>query len=279
MKIILTEIFTKILLLKIQNIMPKKTLKKTTNEKDKNPSAIKNVLRSIIFSPVFNVAALVLLLICVFGGLRLLSPRQTQGQVKFIERTSLETVEQTNEERTFTSSEIFKGEVYDTSIRLRETGALGMAISLAVFAKTAEQSNVPPNLETIWSLISERKLMPPGMQFENGELLSPSSVISVRYQSQPLRFEILSRPKQDVNSPAILLRFPLTSLDRRTITYFQSSSVDRFEIPAPFAPLEKIVSAGWTLEQWRGELMTKPENGEQILEEEKRLLMELSVNR
>lgn len=259
--------------------MPKKTPNKTTNEKVKNPSPIKTVMRSIIFSPVFNVAALVLLLVCVFGGLRLLSARQTQGQVKFIERTNLETGEQTGDDRTFTSPEIFKGEVYDTSIRLRETGALGMAISLAVFTKTAEQSNVPPNLETIWSLIVERKLMPPGMRFENGELLSPSSVILVRYQSQPLRFEILSRPKQDVSSPAILLRFPLTSLDRRTITYFQSTSVNRFDIPAPFAPLEKIVSAGWTMEQWRGEILPKVETQAQILEEEKRLLMELSVNR
>lgn len=258
--------------------MPKKTLNKTTNEKVKNPVQIKNVMNSIIFSPVFNVAALVLLLVCVFAGLRLLSARQTQGQVKFIERPNLETGEQTGDDRTFTSPEIFKGEVYDTSIRLRETGALGMAISLAVFTKTAEQSNMPPNLETIWSLIHERKLMPPGMRFENGELLSPSSVILVRYQSQPLRFEILSRPKQDVSSPAILLRFPLTSLDRRTITYFQSTSVDRFDIPAPFAPLEKIVSAGWTMEQWRGEILPKAENGTQILEEEKRLLKELPVN-
>ena len=258
--------------------MPKKTLNKTTKQMDKNPSPIKTVMRSIIFSPFFNVAALVLLLVCVFGGLRLAVARQTQGQVKFIERPNLETGEQTNEERTFVSPEIFKGEVYDTSIRLRETGALGMAISLVVFTKTAEQSNVPPNLETIWSLIVERKLMPPGMQFENGKLLSPSSVISVRYQSQPLRFEILSHPKQDLKSPAILLRFPLTSLDKRTITYFQSTSVDRFNIPAPFAPLEKIVSAGWTMEQWRGEILPKPDNTNQILEDEKRLLEQLKRN-
>lgn len=259
--------------------MPKKLSNKTTNEKNKNSSPIKNVMSSIVSSPIFNVAALVLLLVCVFGGLRLLSARQTQGQVKFIERPNLESDDKTNENRIYTTPEIFKGEVYDTSIRLRETGALGMAISLAVFAKTAEQSNVPPNLETIWSLILERRLMPPGMQFENGELMSPSSVILVRYQSQPLRFEILSRPKKDLNSPAILLRFPLTSLDRRTITYFQSTSVNARDIPAPFAPLEKVVSAGWTMEQWRGEILPKAETQAQILEEEKRLLMELPVNR
>ena len=121
--------------------------------------------------------------------------------------------------------------------------------------------------------------MPPGFEFQNGELLSPSGTILVRYQSEPLRFEILSRPKQESISPAILLRFPLTSLDGRTITYFQSSSVNRFDIPTPFAPLEKIVSAGWTMEQWRGELLPKKENNIQILEDEKRFLQELPANR
>ncbi len=246
---------------------------------DKTLSPIKNVVRSLISSPMFNVAVLVLLLVCVFGGLRLLSAPQTQGQVKFIERPNFEHEQPINEERIYNSPEIFKGEVYDTSIRLRETGALGMAISLSVFAINNEQGSVPKSLEQIWSFISERKLMPPGLQFENNELFSPSGTISVRYQSSPLRFEILSRPLQNADSPAILLRFPLTSLDRRTITYFQSASTDKFEIPAPFAPLEKIVAAGWTIEQWRGEILPKQENQQQILEEEKRLMMELPVNR
>lgn len=259
--------------------MLKKSSPKTTNRRNKIQSPIKNRLRIFISSPMFNVAVLVILLFCVFGGLRLLSARQTQGQVKFIEQPNPETGETIKEDRVYTSPEIFKGEVYDTSIRLRETGALGMAISLSVFAINSEQGSVPPNLEQIWGLIEERKLMPPGLEFQNGELISPSGTISVRYQSQPLRFEILSRPRQNTNSPAILLRFPLTSLDRRTITYFKSASTDKFEIPAPFVPLEKIVSAGWTMEQWRGEILPKQENQEQVLEEEKRLIMELPVNR
>jgi len=259
--------------------MPKKSTNQTITRKNKKLSPLKNAVRSIIFSPMFNVAALVVLLVCVFGGLRLLSARQNQGQVKFIERPNFENDKPTNEDRIYTSPEIFKGEVYDTCKRLRETGALGMAISLSVFAINSEQGNIPNSLEQIWNFISEEKLMPPGLEFQNGELISPSGTISVRYQSQPLRFEILSRPRQNAKSPAILLRFPLNSLDRRTITYFQSASTDKFEIPAPFAPLEKIVAAGWTMEQWRGEILPKQANQEQVLEEEKRLLMELPANR
>ena len=121
--------------------------------------------------------------------------------------------------------------------------------------------------------------MPPGLEFQNGELLTPASAITVRYQSVPLRFEILSRARQDSTSPAIMLRFPLTSLDKRTITYFQSASANARDILAPFAPLEKIISAGWTMEQWRGELLPKNESNLQILEEEKRFLQEQPANR
>jgi hypothetical protein len=245
--------------------------------KHKKLEKLANSIRAYLFSPIFNVIALVLLLLAVIGGLRIYRNQQTIGaQIKFVERGSFNTPDKENiESRIYPAPEIFKGEVYETSQRLRETGALGMAISLAVFALNSEQGSIPPNLEKIWSFIGERNLMPPELKFEKGELLSSSSAIMVRYQSAPLRFEILSRAKQNLTSPAILLRFPLTSLDGKTITYFQSASVDRFDIPAPFASMEKIVSAGWTMQQWRGELVPKDENTVRYLEEEKRLLDQL----
>lgn len=258
--------------------MPK-NLKRNKNKTENSAQTSKrltNGIRLFISSPVFNVIALVLLLLSVIFGLRALRSGHNQAQIKFIEHSQFDSPEtETGENRVYTAPQIFKGEVYDTSIRLRETGALGMAISLAVFAHHTEQGSMPSNLEKIWAFLAERNLMPPGFEFQKGELLSPSGTILVRYQSEPLRFEILSRPRQDSPSPAILLRFPLTSLDRRTITYFQSASVNRFDIPAPFAPLDKIVSAGWRMEQWRGELLPKNENNLQILEEEKRLLNQL----
>lgn len=263
-------------------MLKKPNLKKTKTENSIQKSKkLRTVIRSFAFSPVFNVVALVLVLLSVVFGLRAFRSGQTPGaQIKFVERSQFDTPETENSEnRIYNAPAIFKGEVYETSERLRETGALGMAISLAVFAHSSEQGSVPPNLEKIWSILAERNLMPPGFEFQNGELLSPSGTVLVRYGSAPLRFEILTRPKQDATSPAILMRFPLSSLDGRTITYFQSASTDRFDIPAPFAPLEKIVSAGWTLAQWRGELVQNDRNSAQILAEEKRLLSEFSNNR
>ena len=257
--------------------MSKRSLGKSTTRSEKVKQGhkmprIKSRLNSLLSQPIFNVSVLILLLLVVFGGLRFLSASQKPGQVKFIEQPNPISDEQSTNDNHHYSPEIFQGEVYDTSIRLRETGALGMAISLAVFSHYTERGSVPPNLEKVWYFLKERNLMPPGFEFQNGEVLSPSGTVLVRYQSAPLRFEILSRPRPDSASPAILLRFPLVSLDGRTVTYFQSTSAQSRDIPAPFAPLEKIVSAGWTLAQWRGELVPKNENAARSLAEEKSFL-------
>ena len=235
-------------------------------------------VRSVFSSPAFNVAALVLLLVAVFGGLRLFWNSRGSAQINFVESASAETGENGKAENTdYAAPEIFKGEVYSTAVRLRETGALGMAMSLVVFQNYAERGSVPPNAEAIFDSIAVRGLMPPGLQFENGEMQSASSRIIVRYQAQPFRFEILSRPK-DARNPSLLMRFPLSSLDGRTISYFQSPPAG-LNTPEPFAALDRLVADGWTIEQWRGEMLPKDTNSAQMLAEEKRLLEKLPNNR
>ena len=243
-------------------------------QRSKNPP---NAIRSFIFSPTFNVVALALLIVAVFAGVRLFSNRRNPAQIAFVEQPATDAPElNAAGNRAFSAPEIFRGEVYDTTVRLRETGALGMAMSLAVFAEFSERKYIPTNLETVLNAVKTRDLMPPEMTFENGKLESASSFFLVRYQSQPFAFEILSSPKQGAigQSPSLMMRFPLTSLDKRTITYFQSASTNQAQMPEPFAPLERIVAAGWTIEQWRGELLPKSENASRLLEEEKRLLSE-----
>lgn len=257
----------------------KKAKNAETKKRESSPAVV--ALRSFFASPIFNVAALVLLLVAVFGGLRLFSGNRNPAQVSFIERSLADAEEiVVSSDRILPAPEIFKGEVYQSAIRLRETAALGMAMSLVVFAEYAERGSLPPDLDRILVSISERGLMPPGLEMQKGEVLSPASVFVVRYQSQPLRFEIVSRPK-DAESPALLLRFPLTSLDGRTITYFQSKPAAALTpAPEPFAALDQLVASGWTMERWRGEMVApKHKNAIQILAEEKRLLSELSNTR
>lgn len=268
---------------KSERLKPTKTGDANFKAKQTEWKKSSSALRSFFSSPLFNVAALVLLLIAVFAGMRLFSARRAPAQLAFVERAEFEAVEAGSvENRNAPAPDIFKGEVYHTTVRLREAGALGMAISLAAFAEFSEKASVPANLDEIWSAVGERNLMPPEIRLKGGEIVSPSSVFIVRYQSQPLRFEICARPTQNdaaAASPALLLRFPLFSLDGRTITYFQTNSTNRFELPAPFAPLDKVIAAGWTLQQWRGDILPKNQDARQLLEEEKRLLSELPASR
>lgn len=271
----------------IKNTPAKKKTRKISaaakNENDKSlTKTLADSLRPLFSSPAFNVAALVLLLVAVFGGLRLFSSNRKPAQMSFVESAEIEAPENGKAENaSYIAPEIFRGEVYSTAVRLRETGALGMAMSLAVFQEYAERGNVPPNTEVIFNSIAARGLMPPGLQIENGEMRSPSSVFLVRYQPQPLRFEIISRPKDEMKSPALLMRFPLSSLDGRTISYFQSASAttSRQSAPEPFAALDRLVEGGWTIEQWRGEMLPKNANSAQILTAERQLLSELSQQR
>ena len=82
----------------------------------------------------------------------------TQAQIKFVESVGNDESDFIRtEKRNVSPPEIFSGEVYDTSIRLRETGALGMVISLSVFGEVSRRGSVPSNLETIWDFIDKKK--------------------------------------------------------------------------------------------------------------------------
>jgi hypothetical protein len=220
-------------------------------------------------SPVFSVFALVTLILGVFVGVRILRERRGPAQLSFVESNSSDQILSENAEHKVSSvPEIFSGEVYDTSIRLRETAAIGIAISLAVFAEYSEKKAIPTTLEGTLAAIARRNLLPPGLIFTNAGLSSTSSNLTFRYQPQPLRFEILSRPKPDTQGPALMLRFPLTTMNGQTISYFQSSIARRYDVPEPFAATDQMIASGWTLEQWRGELLPLDNNVLNALGEE-----------
>lgn len=238
-----------------------------------------NRVRAFLDSPLLNVCALVLLLVAVFAGLRYFNARKPAAQISFVET---EGVAEENTEQTEMSGRrlpvVFSGEVYSTALRLRETGALGLAMTLAIFAEARETGSLPADGNQILNDVAAKKLLPPGLKFENNQLISESSQFFVRYRQSPFDFEILSKPHQTIHGPALLLRFPLASLDERTITYFQSNSVSGYQLPTAFAPLDEIVAAGWTIEQWRGEILPDDKQNLVSLREEKRLLEQLAKN-
>lgn len=147
--------------------------------------------------------------------------------------------------------EPLSGKAYETALRLREAGALGMAISLSVFARHSSTGKAPAATHDVTREMAARKLLPPGIEIEDGSFRSRVSDLRFSYRSEPLSFEILSLPKDRAAGSALLLRFPLPPSETNSVMYFESS--DPAQVLAPFSTNEQITAAGWRIRHWRGD--------------------------
>jgi hypothetical protein len=216
----------------------------------------------------FNVGVLVLILLGVVIGFRIVRQREQPTQLRFYEQAGQVSTGDEPGQRQAPVQQIFSGEVYDTAVRLRETSALGIAISLAVFGEAAGKGDVPASLEHIWAALERRSLMPPELVPEGNGLSSPTSVFAVRYRSHPLQFEVISIPRENAEGPALMFRFPIPATSDKSLSYYRSSIARRSEVPPPFASPEQLFSIGWTIETWRGELIPRDEGILKMLSEE-----------
>lgn len=205
-------------------------------------------------SPLINVLLMVALILGVSGVFRFLEWRRinAQTQIQINDSENLGMDEQKKMERNLQSANIFGGEVIDTSRRLREMGALGFAVCLSILDEAQKNKRIPGSINGLLNVVTSRNLMPPGLEIKNGEIISASGKISLRYQPQPLQIELVSIPKEERFGPALILRFPLTSADGKNIAYFQSVSTSQINLPKAFSPPAEIIKNGWTIEAWRG---------------------------
>ena len=77
-----------------------------------------------------------LVVVCVvgiYGFVRILMPQSETAQVRFVETRGLESEKESSPTGPQTEDP-FSGLEYDNAVRLRETSALGMAISLSVLS-------------------------------------------------------------------------------------------------------------------------------------------------
>ncbi|HRH40762.1 MAG TPA: hypothetical protein PKY82_03895 [Pyrinomonadaceae bacterium] len=222
--------------------------------KNQNLSNVINKKSKFFGSPLCNVLLMVALILGVSGVFRFLEWRrinaQTQIQINDSENPGAD--EKTKTEKNRQSANIFGGEVIDTSRRLRETGALGFAVCLSILDEAKRQKKIPGSINALLNAVTSRGLMPPGLEIENGEIISASGKIYLRYQPQPLQIEFVSIPREARFGPALILRFPLTTADGKNIAYFQSASASSINLPKAFAPAAEIIKSGWTIEAWRG---------------------------
>lgn len=202
----------------------------------------------LLSSSNFRAVFLTVLVVGIYITTRLLASTDQHAQVKFVERNDASQTTEPVEPNTV-STEIFSGAKYETALRLRESAALGMAVSLAVFSRYTSSGRPPLSAQEVVSELVDRKLLPPGLIPERGSLRSHSSRFRLNYKASPLSFEILSTPLEATSGPALLFQFPLPASGVNTVMYFQNLQGHVF--PAAFRNAEQLKTAGWKISHWR----------------------------
>ncbi len=224
------------------------------SDKSKNQKQTFAEKSKFIGSPLFNVLLMVTLMLGVSAFFRVLEWRKmnAQTQIQINDSENLADGEKAKNKSILQSADIFSGEVFDTSVRLRETGALGFAVCLSILDEAKRSRQIPGSINALINAVASRELLPPGLSVKNGEIRSETSKFFIRYQPEPMQIEFVSVPLQARFGPTLMMRFPLTTADGKNIAYFQSSQVSGANLPAPFAPASEVIRSGWTQEAWRG---------------------------
>lgn len=258
---------------------------KTAKRKPKNIDAYKGTIRNRI-SRLFRryvkmngkytfsmgiIACLVFLYAVVVDYRRIHDP----AQLKFVENPSVQTggsdiagIEPIKP--------VLSGEAYETAQRLRESGALLMAVSLSSFDEFRVNSKFPATVGEVFSGLQKRSLLPPGIELMDGSLRSAMSEMKLNYRVDPFSFEIISSPVSESRSPAFIFRFPLPAAEANSIMYFQSSPGKPPNIPNRFSTPEQLAAAGWNITRWRGEALPLDESTLRDLREQEAWLKSVS---
>ncbi len=208
------------------------------------------VIKSIDLSRYAGVLV-VLCFVGVYGFVRILSPQSNAAQVKFVD-----TPKALSEEKQVSEEQLknpFSGHGHDHALRLRETSALGMAISLSALSFNTRTSTLPENLAGIIGNLTSSKLWPPGIELHNGVISSEQSIFHVAYRREPFSFEVLAIPRTDHGSQ-ILFRFPLPQSEPNSVLYFEANRDQ--PMPAALLTTEQLSTSGWKIRHWRGDALT-----------------------
>ncbi|MGH9949102.1 MAG: hypothetical protein ACRD6X_18175 [Pyrinomonadaceae bacterium] len=150
---------------------------------------------------------------------------------------------------------VFSGAPFETASRLRESGALLMAVSLICFEEFQKYGRFPTSVHPILAGLQKRSLLPPGIEVRDGGFRSALSELILNYRSEPFAFEIFALPTSTAPGPAILFRFPLPPGEANSIMYFRSPAGSTPIIPQQFSTTDQLGAVGWSIRQWRGEAL------------------------
>lgn len=212
--------------------------------------------------------SVVICFVGVYGIFRILSPANNAVQVRFVEASGHESSERKIDlEKQL--KDPFSGPEHDHALRLRETSAVGMAISLSALSYNARNSTLPQNVAGIIKHLTSSKLWPPGIELRNGVISSEQSIFHLAYRREPFSFEVLAIPRTDHGSQ-ILFRFPLPQSEPNSVLYFEANR----DQPMPDALLTtvQLSASGWKIRHWRGDALTLNATTIESLREQSSLL-------
>jgi hypothetical protein len=195
-----------------------------------------------------------LLSVTVYFAVRTFRDVDKPAQLRFTE-ISTERTEDSGAIGVPRSNEILSGRAYDSALRLREGGALLMAVSLTAFDEYRMRGTFPGTANGILMGLQQRSLLPPGIEINQGVLRSSLSEITLNYRADPFSFEILSFPIAGLPGQALLFRFPIPAGEANSISYFQSSVGSPVNSPVPFSSADQLVASGWNIARWRGDAL------------------------
>lgn len=215
-------------------------MKRIKNEIERFRVRLSSIARE--YSAVFFTVGIV----GIYIAARCLSIPDSHAQLKFIDEPDQQTItERTKLDGTITN--IFSGTKYETAKRLRESAALGIAASIAIFFRYHESKTIPQTGREVISDIVSHKLLPPDVSVDSEGFRSPTSIIRLSFRPSPFSFEILSVPNEAKYGPMMLFRFPLPPGGQNTLRYFRSI---RNAKPVPFSTTEQLAAQGWEIGQW-----------------------------
>ncbi|MFN0139238.1 MAG: hypothetical protein ACKVQW_04015 [Pyrinomonadaceae bacterium] len=204
----------------------------------------------------------------IYATFRMLSPQSEAAQVRFIETRGSEP----DQDSSTAESQLrnpFSGPEYDNAVRLREASVLGMAVSLSVLSLNTRTGRLPGGVAEIMRHLETARLLPPGIQYNNGNIVSEQSIFKLAYRREPLSFEVLAIPRSDEGSQ-LLFRFPLPQSEPNSVLYFEAKRDQ--PIPAALLTTEQLSVSGWKIRHWRGDALTLNTTTVESLREQSSLL-------
>lgn len=192
---------------------------------------------------------IVVLLVAGYGLVRVLSPQNNAAQVRFVETSPDENQDLLEPPSTYTKWPL-AGSEYEEAVRLRQTAALGMAISLTVLSSKTETGNLPRTAGDISRIIANSRLWPPGVQIVDGVISSDESLFQIAYSNEPFSFSVLGVPRSDSGSQ-VLFKFPIPASEPNSVLYFEA--VRDKPTPLLLETSEQLAARGWKIRHWRGD--------------------------